>query len=93
MAKIQKHDAYDWCHACGTRSDGLADLWFPSRSAPPHVPNAEAATAEQHARGWGEPDTEYLRICATCAETLRAVATGERAGPVVVRQRKRRRAA
>jgi hypothetical protein len=90
VAKIDKHSApRDWCHVCGTSTDTLADIWFPSRAAPPRAPNAEGADEKQHARGYGEPDTEYIRICAHCALTIGAVAAGDQAGPVIVRQRGR----
>ena len=30
--KIEQHTTNDWCHLCGERSTGMADVWYPKNA-------------------------------------------------------------
>lgn len=62
--KIEPHDAMDWCHLCGIRSTGNADVFYSTNAE--HDPDVD--------------ESNYLRVCGSCASCVANAATGR--GPL-----------
>lgn len=74
-AAMHPHEAVDWCHLCGRRSDQTVDVWYPADAE--HDPAAQPGPPHAARR--------YLRVCAPCgrriADTARPAVPAPRPAP------------